>query len=245
MYDFIRKGLILGALMILASGCASTQPAPAPTIAPVSVAPTAAPAPSSSSSSAASVSAGNPASGSNVIRLVAVPSKSEARYRVREQLASLSLPSDAIGKTNAISGTIVGKTDGTIVSSDSKFVVDLRTLVSDRSQRDGFLQSNVLQTSRFPNAVFVPTQTQGLNSPVPTSGQATFKLIGDLTIRDVTKPVTWDVTCKGEGNEGTCQATTNFTFEYFNITQPRVPVVLSVVDNIVLELDIDLQRTSN
>ena len=243
MYDFIRKGFLLGALMILASGCASTQPAPAPTVAPVSVAPTTAPA--SSSSSAASVSASNPGSGSNVIRLVAVPSKSEARYRVREQLANVSLPSDAIGKTNAISGTIVGKTDGTIVSSDSKFVVDLRTLVSDRSQRDGFLQSSVLQTNRYPNAVFVPTQTQGLASPVATSGQATFKLIGDLTIRDVTKPVTWDVTCKGEGTEGTCQATTNFTFEYFNITQPRVPVVLSVVDNIVLELDIDLQRASN
>jgi hypothetical protein len=43
-----------------------------------------------------------------VIRLVVLPEKSEARYRVREQLVGVSLPSDAVGVTKAITGTIVG-----------------------------------------------------------------------------------------------------------------------------------------
>ncbi|OGO38282.1 MAG: hypothetical protein A2Z03_08605 [Chloroflexi bacterium RBG_16_56_8] len=178
------------------------------------------------------------------MRLEIVPDKSEARYRVREQLANVSLPSDAVGRTNAITGTIVGKSDGTIVSSDSKFVVDLRTLRSDRDQRDNFLRRDVLQSNQYPNAVFVPTQAPGLDLTMPPSKPVTFKLTGDLTVRNVTKPVTWEVTCQPQGNEGSCHATTNFNFAYFNLTQPRVPVVLSVVDNIVLELDLVLRSAS-
>jgi polyisoprenoid-binding protein YceI len=80
---------------------------------------------------------------------------------------------------------------------------------------------------------------------LPQSGDVAFKLIGNLTLRDVTKQITWDVTGKVQGNELTGQATTSFTFEDFNLTQPRVPVVLSVQDNIKLEVNIDLIRANN
>jgi polyisoprenoid-binding protein YceI len=175
---------------------------------------------------------------------VIVPETSQARYRVREQLASLSLPSDAIGRTHAITGTIVGNPDGSIVPSESKFVVDLSTLQSDRSQRDNFLRRAVLQTDQYQYATFVPTQAPGLPLTLPASGDVSFKLIGNLTIRDVTKPVTWTVTGHVQGNEATGTATTSFTFEYFNLNQPHVSVVLSIVDNITLEVDLDLQRVT-
>ena len=171
--------------------------------------------------------------------------KSEARYRVREQLANLSLPNDAIGSTRQFAGTIVVKLDATIVSSDSKFVVNLGSLKSDQSQRDNFLRRSVLQTDQYPTVVFVPTQVTGLSSTLPPSGPVSFKLIGDLTIRNVTKPVTWDVTGQVQGDQMTGQATTSFKFDYFGLTQPRVPVVLSVEDNIRLELDVTLQRADN
>lgn len=237
----IRYASFCAAILLFAAGCASTQVA-LPPVAPTVSAPTAAPTVASITSTPAPVPATGSDSGSNTIRLVAVPQESEARYRVREQLAGVNLPSDAIGRTQEITGTIVGKTDGTIVSSESKFVVDLSTLQSDRSQRDNFLRRNVLQTDQFRYATFVPTQAPGLPTSVPTSGEATFKLIGDLTIRNVTKSVTWDVTCKVQGDQGTCQASTIFQFEYFDLTQPRVPVVLSVEDSIHLELDLVLQR---
>lgn len=244
-HSSIRQGLVLLAIGIglFAASCAPAQTAapsgnnsaPA-TQATVALAPTAAP----QNSSPASVPA-NSSNSDNTIRLVAVPGKSQANYRVREQLANVALPSDAVGKTNAISGAIVGKTDGTIVSSESKFVVDLSTLQSDRSQRDNFLKRSVLQTDKYPNAVFVPTKVEGLPLNMPPAGNVSFKLTGDLTIRDVTKSVTWDVTCQSQGNQGTCHATTSFTFEDFNITQPRVPLVLSIQDHITLETDVDLQ----
>ena len=245
----IRFGLTCIAVTLVAAGCASTQAvppavttAPLPTTAPT-VAPTAVQVAPSTGSTPVPTTNSNSSSGT--IRFVLVPEKSEARFRVREQLVNVSLPNDAIGKTREFTGTLVIKPDGTIVSPESKFVVNMGTLATDRSQRDNFIKRSVLQTDQYPTTVFVPTQVTGLPTPLPQSGQVSFKLTGDLTIRNVTKPVTWDVTAQVQGNQVTGQATTTFKFADFNLTQPRVPVVLSIEDNIKLELDVTLQRASN
>ncbi len=228
---------MLSALALVAAACsavpsASVQNTAAPTAVSASAPATATPA---SSAAPADISG-------NTVRLVIVPSQSTAGYRVREQLAGLSFPTDAGGTTNAITGTIVGKTDGTILSDQSKFQVDLRTLKSDQSMRDNFIQRNPLQTDQYPYATFVPTSAPGLPLTLPASGQVAFKLIGNLTIRDVTKPVTWDVTGTVKGNTATLQATTTFKFEDFDLTPPHVGRVLNIVDSIRLELNVTLQR---
>jgi polyisoprenoid-binding protein YceI len=238
----IRFGLILTAVILLAAGCAPTQVAPPPAAiasspAAVSSAPTATAVPPSPMASTT-----NTSSGGDVIRLVLVPENSEARFRVREQLAGADLPNDAIGRTKDFTGTLVIKPDGSIVSSDSQFVVSMGTLVSDQPMRDNYLRGNVLQVNQYPKATFVPKQASGLPSPLPQSGTITFKLTGDLTVRNVTKPVTWDVTAQVQGNQVTAQAATAFKFEDLSLTQPRVGRVLSIEDNIKLELDVTLQR---
>ena len=139
-----------------------------------------------------------------------------------------------------MTGTITASADGTI-SPDSKVQVNLSTLTSDESQRDGFIKRGTLQTGTYPYATFVPTAIQGLTLP-PQSGPVSFKLTGNLTIKNVTKPVTWDVTGTINGNEATGTASTTFTFAYFNLQKPSVGVVLSVEDNIKLEMDIHLRR---
>jgi polyisoprenoid-binding protein YceI len=177
------------------------------------------------------------------ILLQFAPEGNEARYRVREQLANLDLPSDAVGVTSAVSGAIVINADGTIASDQSKVSVDLTGLKSDRSQRDRFLQNNTLETRQYPTAEFVPTGVTGLPSPLPTSGEVAFQLTGDLTVHGVTKPVTWEVTATAaNGTDLTGTATTSFTFAEFNLTQPRVQSVLSVDDLIKLELDFHLVK---
>ncbi len=231
----IRIALMTGAIVLFAVGCASSPAAPsnASAPAPAVVAPT----------TVAAAPAGDNVLSSGTIRLAAVAGKSSANYRVREQLAGVNLPSDAVGKTQAISGSIVGKPDGTIVTSDSKFTVDLSTLQSDQGMRDNFIKGSVLQTSQYPDAVFVPTSATGLPTQIPPTGPVSFKLTGNLTVKNVTKSVTWDVTCQPQSStEGTCHATTNFTFDYFNLTQPHVGRVLSIDNNIVLEVDVALQQ---
>jgi len=185
-------------------------------------------------------STGTSPSGSGA-KYTLVPSKSEASYSVQEQLARLNLPSLAIGKTNSVSGSITVNADGTIDSVNSKFVVDATTLQTDSSMRDGYVGRTILQTGQYPQIVFVPTQVSGLPAALPQSGSVSFKVTGNLTIRDVTKPATWDVTGSINNGEATGTATTSFTFEDFNLSQPKVPVVLSVEDKITLTVTVDFQ----
>ncbi len=246
--------VLLGAALIGCGGEANTPtPNAVPTNVPIPTTAVAAPtipaptttAPMAESDAPAATASPGQSGASETVTLVVVPDKSEARYRVREQLAGVSLPSDAVGKTNAITGQIVGKLDGTIVSEQSEFVVDVRTLQSDSGIRDGFIQRTPLETSRYPTVKFVPTSAVGLPL-TPTAEPVSFQLVGDLTIRDVTKPVTWEVTCQMDGSQtqGTCSAKTTFTFADFQLEQPRVARVLSIEDNITLEVDLVLQRAN-
>lgn len=163
-----------------------------------------------------------------------------ARFLVTEQLAGFDLPNDAVGTTSAITGQIVLASDGTINSAESKFVIDLTTLKTDQSMRDGFIQRNTLQTSTYPNAEFVVTQVTGLSSPLPTSGVVAFQLVGDLTVHGVTRPTTWEVTAEIVGQELVGIARTRFTFGDFGLTIPKVGRVLNIEDNIRLEYEFHL-----
>lgn len=176
------------------------------------------------------------------LRFTLVPESSEARYRVREQLVGLSLPSDAVGRTSQVSGTIVLDGNGAILRDQSRIVVDLASLQSDEARRDRFIKANTLETDRFPTAVFVPSEAPGFPPAVPTSGEVSFQLVGDLTIRDVTRSVTWDATATFSEQEVKGSASTAITFADFNMSQPRVGPVLSIEDPIRLELDFTFTR---
>jgi len=163
-----------------------------------------------------------------------------ARYRVREQLVGLDLPNDAVGSTSAVSGRIVLDDQGRIVPDRSVITVDVTGLTSDQSRRDNYVKSRLLRTAEYPAVTLRPTQLRGLPSPLPTSGRHTFEMIGDLTVLDVTRPTTWQVTAELGESRVSGTATTKFTFDDFSLTQPRVRIVLSVADTIALEYDFNL-----
>lgn len=173
-------------------------------------------------------------------RYVVAPVGNEARYRVREQLARMDLPNDAIGKTNQVQGAIIVAADGRIVREGSSFTIDLKSIQSDNARRDGFLRRNTLQTDSFPTAVFVPTTARGLPSTLPV-GNTSFDLMGDLTIHGVTRQATWRVNAsRTAAGVITGTATTSFPFAAYGMTIPKVGMVLSVDDRITLEYDFNL-----
>ena len=175
-----------------------------------------------------------------VVRYVVAPTGNEARYRVREQLAGFDLPKDAVGATKAVTGQIVVGADGKVVKDSSKFVVKLSEMKSDQTRRDNFLRRSTLETTKYPDAELVPVALEGLLLPIQPGSSQTFSVRGDLTVRGVTRPTTWQVTARAEGNDVVGTAVTAFTFKDFNLEQPRVPVVLSVADTIRLEYDFRL-----
>ena len=88
---------------------------------------------------------------------------------------------------------------GRLLPGDSRFTVDLRTLRSDEARRDNYVRRNTLETERFPTVTFVPTEARRLPFPLPQTGSVPFELVGDLTVKDVTRRVTWEATASFEG----------------------------------------------
>jgi polyisoprenoid-binding protein YceI len=174
------------------------------------------------------------------VKLTVLPAGNEVRYRVREQLVNVSLPSDAIGKAGSITGGIALDSSGGVIASGSQFVITVGDLKSDRDRRDGYVRGRLLQVDQYPTVTFEPTAVRGLHLPLPTTGQATFTIPGNLTVKGVTHPVTWTASANFSGGEVGGSATTAFTFADFNLTKPRVPVLLSVEDTIKLEYDFKL-----
>jgi polyisoprenoid-binding protein YceI len=167
-----------------------------------------------------------------------VPQDSQATFRVREQLAGVELPNDAVGTTGAVSGQIALNEDGTLAGQTSKITVDLSHLATDSSRRDTFIKQDTLNTSQYPLAEFVPTSATGLPSPLPAGGAYDFTLSGPMTVHGVKKDVTWNVSAVRADPGLTGTASTSVTFGDFGMTPPQVPVVLSVTDQIRLEVSL-------
>lgn len=168
-------------------------------------------------------------------KLALAPTGNSARYLVQEQLVGVDLPSQAIGETKAITGEIAFDSAGQVIATASRIQVDVSGLRSDSDRRDGFVRARVLETDRYPLVTFVPTRLQGITLPLPASGARTFSVVGNLTIHGVTRRATWRVQASFNDDRITGTASTSFAFADFALTQPRVPVVLSVADTIQLE----------
>ena len=185
---------------------------------------------------------GTSASSSGGTTLVLDASASHASYHAHEQLVGRNLPSEAVGTSPGVSGTIVLAPDGSIDPSQSQIKVDLSQLASDESRRDNFIKGNTLQTSKFPMATFTPRSADGLPNPLPTDGTATFQLSGDLTVHGVTKPVTWQVTSQFNPGSVSGDATTDVNISDFGMTPPKAGPVLSIQDGLTLELNFTAAR---
>jgi polyisoprenoid-binding protein YceI len=222
--------------LIAACGAPTNDPSTAaPTPASVAAPETKPEGATASQASSASASAG-------AVTLLLDSTASRASYHAQEQLVGRNLPSEAVGTSNAVSGTIVIDPDGSIDADQSKINVDLSKLTSDESRRDNFIRGNTLQTSRFPMATFVPRSVAGLPSPLPTSGQATFQLSGDLTVHGVTRPVTWQVTAQFDSATVSGNATTGVNISDFGMTPPKAGPVLAIQDGLTLELIFSASR---
>lgn len=177
------------------------------------------------------------------VRLEVLPTGNEVRYLVQEQLVGLDLPNDAVGRTNAVAGGISFDESGRVIPAESEFVIQVGGLTSDKDRRDGYVRRRILVTDSNPTVVLRPTAVRGIALPLSTTGAKAFDLIGDLTVKGVTRPTVWRVNANFAGDTITGTAATAFTFSEFELEQPRVRVVLSVADTIRLEYDFRMAAT--
>ena len=170
-----------------------------------------------------------------------VVSPSEARYRVRERVLGVPLANDAVGITGTLSGSIVLEADGdTAVSGEVN--VDLTGLVSDQPRRDAYVHEDALETERYPSATFSVSEVRGLPRPPPTDGEVDVVIAGQLTVRNFSLPISWSGTASFDGADVHLDAATTLTFEELGLERPRVGVLVTVSEEITLEVSILLRR---
>jgi polyisoprenoid-binding protein YceI len=157
-------------------------------------------------------------------------------YRVVEVL--FGQDTEGVGRTDQISGqfTITGAQ-----VTDASFEVDMRTLVSDEDRRDNQFNGRLMETATFPTATFVLTSPIELGA-VPADGtRITATATGDLTLRDVTKAVTFDVQAQKDGETVQVVGSTDIVFADYGIPQPDAPGI-TTQDHGLLEFDLHLAR---
>lgn len=155
--------------------------------------------------------------------------------RVREQLAGLPAPSEAVLSTSLVSGEIGLTRDGRIASGTS-IRADLSALESDDPRRDGFVKQQTLDTQRYPIADIIVVGTYALPQPLPSSGEWKFTLVTAMTMHGATREVQWDVTGQRVGREIRASARASVRFADFDLQRPSVAAVLSVQDEINIEV---------
>jgi polyisoprenoid-binding protein YceI len=101
--------------------------------------------------------------------------------------------SEVEGSFKIFEGTLE-HTKADFTDAKVNFSVDVNSVNTDNERRDGHLKGDdFFNAAQFPQMKFVSTGIKSL-------GNNKYQLMGNLTIRDVTKPVVFDVTYGGSVN---------------------------------------------
>jgi polyisoprenoid-binding protein YceI len=157
---------------------------------------------------------------------------SEAGYRVKEVLFGQS--TTAVGRTTDVTGSIT--LAGTQVSAGD-FTVDMTTVHSDKSGRDGQFQGRIMDTASFPTSTFKLTQPIELGSTPAEGTPITATATGDLTLHGTTKSVTFEVQAQRSGSSIQVVGQIPITFADWGIPNPSFGPA-STEDNGILEFSL-------
>ncbi len=165
-------------------------------------------------------------------------------YRVRERLASLSADSDAVGRTNAITGNAtIASSSGTLSVTAAEFTVDMTSLKSDRQMRDNRLRNGGIQTDSFPTSTFALTTPVALPAGATSGAAFDVTLHGDLTLHGVTKIVDIPATAQVNGALVQVLGTLSFPFSDYAINAPNIGGFVAVQDHGTLEFQVNLSKS--
>ncbi len=177
---------------------------------------------------------------------VIVPEGSRAAYRVSEEffegaLAKLGIEAgnvEVVGSTQKIEGQLeLDFADLSAPLGTNRFTVNLSTLSTDQDRRDNWIRENGPEFNQFPLAEFVATGVAETPTSYTEGEEVQFKMLGDLTIRDVTQPVTFDVTATLEGDTASGLAAADLRMTDFGIEPPNFANTLTVADEFSVEVE--------
>lgn len=164
-----------------------------------------------------------------------VSAESEATFSLGEMLQGS--PNTVVGATNQVAGQMAVDFNNPQATQLGEIVVNARTLVTDNEFRNRAISNQILDTNQYEFITFQPTELIGLPAGVAIGDSIDFQVAGQLTIRDVTQPVTFAVNLNLISETqltGSAQATVMRAD--FGLVIPQVRGVANVDEAVVLTL---------
>ncbi len=159
----------------------------------------------------------------------------EARFSIYEDLRGE--PFTVVGVTTEVVGRVRVDPSDLSRSEMGEILINARTFATDSSNRDRAIRGPILAAEQYEFITFRPAEITGLSGAAEDGGEYTFSVAGELTVREITRPVTFAVVARwsAEGRlEGSASATV--LRSDFGLAVPSVPFVANVADEVGLEL---------
>jgi polyisoprenoid-binding protein YceI len=165
--------------------------------------------------------------------------KSFVGYRVKEQLAFLGSPNEAVGRSNAVTGTMEVAGD---TVEQVRIEADLTQLTSDEGRRDNAIRQRGLESERYPTATLeLAEPIQLASTPVQGQdirGQGT----GRLTVHGVTREVDLNLTGRWSGSTIQVVGQLPVKMTDYQIEPPRFGPVVSIEDSLAVDFNLVFER---
>ncbi len=170
--------------------------------------------------------------------LTDVCSSTFAGFRIDEVLSGIG-DKTVVGRTPGVEGQIL--VEGTTVTG-GEFIVDMTGLITDSGARTGAIRNQAIETGSFPTATFELTNSLDFGQ-IPAGGeQVTVTAAGNLTVHGVTRAVEIPLTAELQNGVIVVFGQLELALADYDIDTPSAPVVVSVDDFAVLELQLFLTR---
>jgi polyisoprenoid-binding protein YceI len=160
-------------------------------------------------------------------------------YRVKEQLAFLDSPNEAVGRSNAVTGTmeVAGDTVEAV-----RVEADLTQLTSDETRRDNAIRERGLESARYPTATLELAEPIRL-ATAPVQGQEVRgQGRGRLTVHGVTREVDLDLQGRWTGETIQVVGQLPVMMSDYQIEPPRFGPVVSIEDSLAVDFNLVFER---
>ena len=162
-----------------------------------------------------------------------------AGYRILELLAGATIKKTAAGRSPAVTGNLT--LHGSTVSA-ARVDVDVTQLKSDASQRDNRIRTNGLETDTFRTAAFELTAPIDLGAAPVAGTEISVQAPGNLTLHGVTRPATFALTARWNGDTIDVAGSTPVVLADYQISPPSIGGFVSVDDHGTVELQLTFVR---
>ncbi len=125
---------------------------------------------------------------------------------------------------------------------DNRFHADLSLLESDQALRDQWIRENGPQFGVYPDAVFIASAIEGAPSSYTEGEEVSFRLLGDLTIREITQRLPSRCRQRWTERPSAVQLVASLRMSDFDIEPPNFANTLTVQDEFTVRVDFIAQE---